>query len=79
MADYSYTQLGITTTTLVSYGVTTTQFLVQSESTTPFTTTATNGTISVGTINILSNNQTRDYSTAKRPNVGLLYPRRVKY
>lgn len=76
MADYTYTQLGITTTGLVSFG-STTAFLPQSTS--PFTVETSVGTVSVGNLDLTSNQQTRDYLTAKRPNVGLLYPRRVKY
>lgn len=76
MANYTYTQLGITTTSLVSFG-STTAFLPQS--TAAFTVEISVGTVNVGNIDLSSNQRTRDYLTAKRPNVGLLYPRRVKY
>jgi hypothetical protein len=76
MADYTTTQLGITTTTLVSLGST---LALLPQSTASFTLEVSNGTVSLGNLDLSSNQQTADYLRAKRPQLGLLYPRRVKY
>ena len=76
MADYTTTQLGITTTTLVSLGST---LALLPQSTVSFTLEVSNGTVSLGNLDLSSNQQTADYLRAKRPQLGLLYPRRVKY
>jgi hypothetical protein len=76
MANYTTTQLKITTTTLVSVGATT---ALLPQSTESFTVEVSVGTVSVGNIDLSSNRQTADYLRAKRPQIGQVYPRVVKY
>lgn len=77
MANYTISQLGITTTTVVSASNQSVEYQIQS--TGDFTITASNGTKNLGNIDISSNSPTSNYFKAKRPVTGLLYPRNVKY